>query len=167
MLECAGCESVSMRRTEYVEVTDESDVTVFPPPVARRRPHWLSSLPENVKLLMKQIYTALDSNCRALAVMGTRAVVDMVLVAQVGDAGGFTEKLKTAETGGVISRKNREVLEAALEAGNAAAHRGHQSSPDDVNAVIDIVENLLQATYQLDSLAERLKKNTPKRQRSG
>jgi hypothetical protein len=114
---------------------------------------------------MTQVYTALDANSRALAVMGARAVVDMVLVEQVGDAGGFGDKLKAAESSGVIGRKNREVLAVALEAGNAAAHRGHQPSPANVHAVVDIVENLLQATYHLDSVAQKLKQSTPKRER--
>lgn len=154
-----------MRHTAYQDVSDESDITVYPPRVARRRPQWLSILPDEVELLMTQVYAALDANSRALAVMGARAVVDMVLVAQVGDAGTFADKLKAAEGAGVISKKNREVLAAALEAGNAAAHRGHQPSSANVNAVIDIVENLLQAVYQLDSLAEKLKNSTPKRVR--
>jgi len=154
-----------MRHVSYFEASDDTSVTIYPPPVARRRPQWLLSLSAPLKLLMTQVYAALDANSRALAVMGSRAVVDMVLVDQVGDSGGFGEKLKAAENAGVISKKNREVLAAALEAGNAAAHRGHQPSNGDVNAVLDIVENLLQAVYQLDSLAERLKLNTPKRPR--
>ena len=165
LVECAGCENVSMRHVSYFEASDDTSVTIYPPPVARRRPQWLLSLSAPLKLLMTQVYAALDANSRALAVMGSRAVVDMVLVDQVGDSGGFGEKLKAAENAGVISKKNREVLAAALEAGNAAAHRGHQPSNGDVNAVLDIVENLLQAVYQLDSLAERLKLNTPKRPR--
>jgi hypothetical protein len=93
--------------------------------------------------------------------MGARAVVDLVLVEKVGDSEGFAEKLKAAEAAGVIGTKNREVLNAALDAGNAAAHRGYQATAEDVNAVMDIVENLLQAVYQLESLADRLKQTTP------
>jgi hypothetical protein len=116
-----------------------------------------------VMTLMKQVYTALDSNSRGLALMGARAAVDIVLVEKVGDSGGFAEKLKTAEAAGILGRKNRQVLDAALDAGNAAAHRGYQATADDVNAVIDIVENLLQAVYHLESLADRLKRTTPAR----
>lgn len=112
---------------------------------------------------MKQVYSALDSNSRALALMGARAVVDIVLVEKVGDNGGFAQQLKAAETAGVIGSKNRRILEAALDAGSAAAHRGYQATADDVNAVIDIVENLLQAVYHLESLADRLKQSTPAR----
>ena len=68
-----------------------------------------------------------------------------------------------AETAGVIGSKNRDVLAVALDAGSAAAHRGYQATADDVNAVMDIVENLLQAVYHLESLADRLKNTTPPR----
>jgi hypothetical protein len=163
LLRCAGCEAVSMRHVDWFEPTEETSVRIYPPRVARRKPNWLGTLPSETERLMKEVYAALDANSRALAMMGVRAVVDMVLVSQVGDSGGFAAKLKLAEQAGTISKKNREVLEAALDAGNAAAHRGHVAKTEDVQAVMDIVENLLQAEYHLQSLAERLRETTPPR----
>ena len=163
LLECAGCETVSMRHSNWFEPTDEVTVRIYPSPVSRSEPTWLRTAPLKVGMLMKQVYSALDSNSRALALMGARAVVDMVLVEKVGDIGGFAEKLRLAEEAGVIGSKNRNVLEAALDAGNAASHRGYQPTADDLNAVMDIVENLLQAVYHLESLADRLKRTTPTR----
>ena len=64
-----------------------------------------------------------------------------------------------------MSRRNAGVLEAALEAGHAAIHRGYVASSKAMNSVIDIVENLLQAMYPLETMAENLCKSTPKRQR--
>lgn len=165
LLECAGCETVSLRQTSWFEPTDETTIKTYPPSVARRRPGWRSKLPREIRDLLTQVYAALDANSRALATMGARAVLDMVLVEQVGDVGGFAQKLKALEAEGVIGRKNRQVLEAALDAGNAAAHRGHQASAEDVNAVMDILENLLQAVYHLEGLADRLKRATPARKR--
>ena len=95
--------------------------------------------------------------------MGARTLVDLVIVDKVGDVGTFAEKLKKLESEKYISGKNREVLEAALDAGNAAAHRGYSARPAQVNAVMDIVENLLQAVYVLPSMAQDLKKSTPAR----
>jgi hypothetical protein len=91
------------------------------------------------------------------------AAIDMIMTDKVGDVGSFGKKLEALEKNGVIGSKNREVLEAALDAGSAAAHRGYQPTTDDMGAVMDIVENLLQAAYHLNSLAERLKKATPAR----
>jgi Domain of unknown function (DUF4145) len=166
LVECAGCESVSMRHTYWFEPTDDTVIKTYPPPVARRRPSWRTKLPRDIRQLLDEVYSALDANSRALATMGSRAVLDMVLVQQAGDVGSFGEKLKALEAAGVVGRKNRQVLEAALDAGSAAAHRGHHASSEDVNAVMDILENLLQAIYHLEGLAERLKERTPPRKKS-
>ena len=165
LVECRGCQNISMRHTSYFDPTDETTITIYPPQVLRRRPHWLQELPDSIETIMQQTYQALDSNSRALALMGARTAVDMVMSDKIGDVGSFAKKLEALETSGVIGSRNRSVLEAALDAGNAAAHRGYQPSADDISAVMDIVENLLQAAYHLSSLAERLKKATPRRKR--
>ena len=66
---------------------------------------------------------------------------------------------------GFLSARNSEVITAALEAGSAAAHRGHAASVAEVNQVMDIVENLLQAVHVLESSAAELKNSTPPRER--
>jgi len=89
--------------------------------------------------------------------------MDMLIVEKVGDAGTFKQKLKKLQDAGFVGAKNVEVLDAALDAGSAAAHRGHAPKPSDVNAVMDIVENLLHAVYVLPGMAQGLKKTTPSR----
>jgi hypothetical protein len=95
--------------------------------------------------------------------MGARTLVDIVILEKVGDVGGFGQKLKELEAAGFVSSKNREVLEAALDAGSAAAHRGYAPKESDVNLVMNIVENLLQAVYVLHDAGEKLRKATPAR----
>lgn len=163
LLECCGCETVSMRHTNWFEPTDEVMISIYPSPVTRRRPHWLDQTPVQVRTMLLQVYTALDANSRALALMSARAVLDMVLVETVGDKGTFSAKLDAIEKKGSIGSQNRTFLDAALDAGNAAAHRGYQPTTEDLNAVMDIIENLLQAVYHLKTLAESLRKSTPTR----
>jgi hypothetical protein len=165
LLECGGCESISMRHTYFFEPTEEMEVTIYPPPTSRRPPAWQVNLPSDVQELLREVYSALAAESRSLAMMGARALVDMVLLKNVGDLGSFAEKLAAAEKAGLIGRKNRDILDTALDAGSAAAHRGYRASSFDVAAVMDIVENLLQAIYHLGSLADELKKNTPSRSR--
>jgi len=112
---------------------------------------------------MDEIYSALHANSRRLALMGARTVVDMLLMDKVGDLGTFSEKLAQLEGHGFVGRKNREFLGAALDAGNAAAHRGYQPKKEHLDHVMDIVENLLQAVYILEEAADELKKSTPAR----
>lgn len=94
--------------------------------------------------------------------MGARACVDMYINATVGDIGGFTEKLRALVEFGHLSRTDEGILEAALEVGHAASHRGHCPSSKEVNQAMDIVENLLQK-LALSKSAELLSKSTPPR----
>jgi hypothetical protein len=95
--------------------------------------------------------------------MGARSLVDMVIVDKVGDMGSFKEKLEALENKGFVSKRNQDVLYAALDAGSAASHRGHEFDTEVVNQVMDIVENLLQAIYVLEQAAQKIKNVTPPR----
>jgi len=98
--------------------------------------------------------------------MGARTLVDMAIIDKVGDVGNFGQKLEALEDHGFVSKRNCEVLSAALDAGNATAHRGHKFEARDVNQVMDIVENLLQAIYVLEKAAQKIKTATPPRKKA-
>jgi hypothetical protein len=163
MFECCGCKSVVVRRIHEFSEWDYPDVRFFPPPVSRHKPEWFDQIPASLQSLLREIYNSLDANTRALPLMGARAVLDMLIVDKVGDTGTFAGNLKELESQGFIGQRNREILEAALDAGSAAAHRGYAPKLADVHAVMDIMENLLQATYILDKVAAEIKKSTPAR----
>jgi len=87
----------------------------------------------------------------------------MLLLDKVGDAGTFAQKLAQLEDAGFVGRRDRKFLDAALDAGSAAAHRGYQPKKEHLDHVMDIVENLLQAVYILEEAADELKESTPAR----
>ena len=164
--QCCGCGSVKLRRTLFEDFAP-GDITIqyFPPPVSRHPPSWQYEVtfPDELRSVMQEVYRSLDANNRRLPMMGARTLLDVLMLDKVGDVGTFDEKLKQLEGLGFISSHNRKVLAAALDVGNAAIHRGHAPKADEVNAVMDIVENLLHAVYVLPDMAERLKKTTPQR----
>jgi hypothetical protein len=152
------------RKTIYPEVLDGEIITeYFPPAVSRRQPTWSTQLPDPILQLLREVYLALHSDSQRLAMIGTRTLVDMAILDKVGDVGNFKQKLQALEDQGFIGKRNREILEAALGAGHAAAHRGQNYKVAEVNQVIDIVENLLQAVYILEKTAAAIKKVTPPR----
>ncbi len=162
MLECRGCGGVTLRRRLVSHDVDVDDTDYYPPPVSRQFPSWGYRLPNDLDALLREIYTALHADSRRLAVMGARALVDMFMNATVGDIGGFQTKLDALVEHGYLSKRNRDILDAALDAGHAVIHRGHDPKADDVGIVFDIVENLLQP-LALEKKAADLKKHTPKR----
>jgi hypothetical protein len=162
LFECAGCESVTLRSTYTFSEWDHgtSEVRYYPPRSSRRLPTWYRKLPPQTIELLLEVYTALHADSRRLAMMGARALIDLVILDTVGDVGTFIEKLNKLTAEGYVSKRNRNVLEAALDVGNAASHRGHKPTSEHVQQVMDIVENLLQ-TRVLEPVAEDLKNATP------
>ncbi len=171
MLECRGCEEISLRRTEWCSENDPMDEpdpgTYFPPRVSRRKPAWVDRLevPSEYAGLLDEIYVALHADSRRLAMMGARALIDVAIRRSVGDQGNFGGGLSSLVEKQLISERNRAIIEAAVDVGHASAHRGHRPSADDVNVVIDIVENLIHNEL-LAEPAQALKSTTPQRERS-
>lgn len=166
MLVCCGCDNVTLRETYYEHGWGEYEhVTYYPPLVSRKLPPWHKDLPDEIRSLLDETYTALHADSCQLAMMGARALIDLTLVAKVGDSGTFKSRLDALVEKGYTSSGNVQILDIALEAGHAATHRGYVAEPDVVNNVIDIVENLLQAVHVLGAVAERLKKEMPRRPR--
>ena len=172
-LKCLGCGEVKMRHSKWV--TDEQPkVAYFPPAVFRPEPRWFSDLwqhipPGEVQVLrlLKEVYVALHNDLLALAAMGIRAVIERMMVLKVGDHGQFGKNLHQFELAGFVSRLQRERLQAVLELGHAAIHRGVSPNRDDMIAVLDVVENLVEVLYLHDEKIEALQQRTPKRVRDG
>jgi hypothetical protein len=163
ILQCCGCETISVMHTRYFAPLDEKTVSFYPPRVSRREPEWSEHLPVAIRSLIGEVYTALAADSRRLAVMGARTVVDTVIAEKVGDLGPFRQKLESLESQGYIGKANREHLAVALDAGSAVAHRGHVPSSEAVEHVMNIVENLLEAVYVLGTAADSLSRETPPR----
>ena len=166
MLQCLGCEHTKLRTTTNWSEDPEPSIEYFPPVVFRQRPKWLSDLPWRLERVMSEIYSALAADSRILALIGARTATDMATLEKVGNLNTFKDKLDALESKGLVSQQNRQFLEATIEAGNAAAHRGHLPNPSDVNHAMDIVENLLESIYVLPPGADKLKKSTPPRRKA-
>ena len=163
MLECCGCESVTLLHKQSFDDIWDDRTEYYPPPLARSSPRWRWKLPDQLRKLLDEMYSALNANSRMLALMGARAALDMLFTDKIGDIGGFQEKLERLEKKGFVAKRNREFLLAMLDAGHAAAHRGYEPTQEQLTHVMDILENLLEAVYILEHVAETLKQTTPPR----
>jgi hypothetical protein len=167
MLECCGCENVTLRKIFWFSEWNDEQVTYYPPKISRRIPPWHDHLPDTMKSLFREVYSALGSDSGALVMMGAKALIDLAIVERVGDVGSFERKLEALQKAGFVSEFNLKILEAALEAGNAAAHRGHRPESKHIQQVMSIVENMVENMYMLEPFARQLKQSTPPRQKIG
>lgn len=162
IMECCGCETLSLKKSVYCTEDEHESVTVFPPAVSRQKPNWHADLPDEYQTLLSEVYSALHSDSRMLALMGARALVDMFLTSHTGSSDGFEAKIRQLTKNGFLCARDSEILSAAIDAGHAAAHRGHCPSQINTASVLDIVENLLHKEV-LAGNAETLRKNIPAR----
>jgi hypothetical protein len=163
MLECCGCGTVLFKHESIFSEDPEPTIIFYPPRVSRPSPKWKWKLPYQITGLLNETYAALHADSRTLALMGARAIVDMIMIDKVGDIGTFPQKLEGLEQQGFVSNKNRSILSTVLDAGSAAAHRGYIPEDEELNCVMDIIENLLEAVYILEKLAKKLQEKTPPR----
>jgi hypothetical protein len=178
-LKCCGCDKVKIRHINWdsAYVSEEGDsyviTTYFPAAVSRREPQWIQHPPYfNVREsfmtilgLFREVYIALRNDCRRLAAMGVRSVIEHIMIEQVGDNGSFRSNLKSLEAAGFISTKQAETLYAIIEAGNATTHRGFMPSEQDLSTLLNIAESLYETVYIHPLQADYLKKRIPPRTR--
>jgi hypothetical protein len=174
-LKCCGCEAVKLLHVSWFSEDDEPSITYFPPAVFRRHPKWFVDLidkvpPDNdfVVILLNEVYVALHNDLTSLATMGVRALLEKVMISQSGDLGSFAAHVRKFEELGHLSKKQRERLDAILDAGHAAMHRLYSPKSNDVITLLDIAENIIESVFLHDSQIEKLKLNVPaKKQRHG
>ncbi|MBV9587257.1 MAG: DUF4145 domain-containing protein [Alphaproteobacteria bacterium] len=149
--------------------TDFLEIVAYPPRSARRKPQWMGRysaedrfIPDPVKELMKEIYIGLQNGSRRLVTMGTRAVLESIMVHKTGDHGKFNLNLDEFQKAGYLSVRQRNTVEAILEAGHATIHRGWAPSDDDVSALLDITESVIEATYLHEPRAKNIERGVPR-----
>lgn len=183
ILECCGCEGLSVRKLHWFSEWDYIDddpntgairmvpgikTTYWPSVSKRKQPSWIDQIgDEALRNVLRETYTALDAGILVLATIGTRTALDRAMYLLVGDpSGGFAGKLKRMVEEGHIGESEKTTLLAMTDAGSAAAHRGYGPSPDALTTILDAVENFLHREFVLKKAAVEVKKKIPPRQKS-
>lgn len=177
LLRCLGCDAVRLKHQSWFsEDYDERGLPAvntewFPPSVRRQKPSWrrefrgaLSGSLYSYNSLSDEIYEALAIGAHRLATMGVRALVESIMIEQVGDQGNFVNTISAFFDAGHVAPNQQGIFrDTLIEAGHAAMHRGFEPSADTVNTLLDIIEGIMHAIYYAPLLAAQVNKTIPKR----
>jgi len=147
---CVGCHELCIRKTVDDSEAEYPNEEYYPPrpgAEARTPPKWIHTLPDNIDLLVEEVFTALQNRSYRLVAMGLRALMDALMNATIGDCGGFEEKIREMIDEGLLSKVQKEVLEPTLELGHAAIHRGHAPTGNQVDAALAVVMSMLELFF--------------------
>ena len=174
MLECSGCHRVCLWQQCRFLPDGEVEHSYYPSPVSRTEPDWL--LPMMIGLtgnkkdaelgsLLHEIYQAVRGEQYRLAAMGIRALLEQIMVSQVGEMFSFERQLDAFEKAGYISFIQRDTMKATLEVGHAAMHRAYRPTEEDIKVALDVVEGVMAPLYHHRSKAEKMADRVPPRPR--
>jgi hypothetical protein len=174
VLVCRECGHVTYRTLYWIHdfggdpYVDKMDV--FPPPSFRPRPKWYARLDERYRLILDEVYLALDHGMFFIASTGTRTALDSLIVDRIEDIGDFKEKIDELVKRAILEPDLGELLRKVIDAGSASAHRGFKPDAESIKTMMDITEQIFYRVciepkdrYQLKVKAEELQKQTPKR----
>lgn len=183
VLECRGCgehyfKSKSSNSDDYYYYYDDEieskelenieTINYWPPAAKRKPPEWVGEIWFEDRVLgslFDDVYTALSNNLGVLAAIGMRTVFDRASeLLKIDPAKTFKEKLSKLKDGDHINEKEKAVLRALIDAGSAAAHRGWQPKPKQLDAMMTILEAFLHRAFLLEDIGAELDKGVPKRQ---
>ena len=179
IIECCGCEHLAFaQRTNYsadttyrknprtneLELDLEWQQNIYPPVTYRSLPSWHESLKDcTLYELIEEIYKSLPIDCRYLAAMGSRTLIDRLLLLTVGDQGTFTRGLEKLLSDSIISEHEHQILTTTVKAGNAAAHRAWSPAEEELVTILDTVEGLIYRLLVLPERTNKLEQSIPSR----
>ena len=118
----------------------------------------------DLRRVLDEVYEALDHGLTVLAAIGTRTLLDMVMLLRVGDVdGGFSGKLEAMASEGRIGGEEKETFRVMVDVGSAAAHRGFTPRKQTLDKVLTATESLLHRELILPDDVEAVRKATPVR----
>lgn len=160
---CRGCEKINLKHIVRNSPDRETDqIFHFPRKPIRQVPNWVIKLPMKYVEILQEVYVSINEKLFILSLTGIRTLLDIYIVDKIGDAGTFKQKLNKLVSDSIITTSKATVLETAIDAGNASAHRGYKPDKETLFQILDIVENLLQSEI-VDRNATHIKQKTPPR----
>ncbi len=162
--ECNGCESVTMHTSWHNSGQPDPIEEQWPPKVSRRQPKWMFELFLSDNLnnpfkheFIREIYSSLKAGNLRLTVLGVRALFEQVMLEHIDDKGTFAKNIEQFEASGFISHIQREAILPVIEAGHASMHRGFKATEQQVEAILDVTENVIESIYITKSRTTGLK----------
>jgi hypothetical protein len=195
LLVCRGCDfpfaqTVGTDSESYYDYYDQNGehvqesietIDFWPPKAKRERPNWFEhnriegthifkDVPLNTAL--NELYRALDAGLLILSSIGIRTAFDAACEALEIETGlPFERKLEALVKNGKIRDSESDALNVLIEAGSAAAHRGWEPDPEQLDVQMDILEEFILNSMVLPARqkkkadkVEKLKKAVPPRQ---
>ncbi|EMK8059137.1 DUF4145 domain-containing protein [Escherichia albertii] len=164
MVKCCGCDTISFRRefhdleATYPTGEDEwetpIDIDCYPPKEITLLKTY--QLPDTVRGIFSETCLAIATDSLTLAGIGVRATIEAICIDKGISGKDLSKKINNLATNGYISKKDCARLHSIRFIGNDAAHEITKPSKTSLDAVLQIIEHLLQSVYIFNNTTSSL-----------
>lgn len=179
ILQCGGCTKIfyMTETTEHhgADYEDSHSYESYPLRVSRYvyipiNPFDLNVSAAEIGQLESEVNTAISSRLYRLAAMGIRTLVMLIVnKATTSQFDSFNPCLDYLFDNGIVTERQREILNQTIELGSSAVHRNHQPDLKQIVAAADIVNLfstlLLRAEKSVSEIENKLPPDTRKKRR--
>lgn len=159
--ECGGCKTLTGEVIyKFSETVPDFDRTFYPKREDRGlNPKIYEFIPEKLDELYKEVIISCNNSCNVLCAMGLRALIEGILVDKGIKGGTLYDKIENAD---IINESIRTNLHGFRFLGNDAAHELEKPSREDLWLAIDVIEDILNISYELDTKSKLIHKKFSK-----
>jgi Domain of unknown function (DUF4145) len=167
-VKCRGCDTISFAEVSWnsEDMDDEgqpiAQTNLYPSRAVRKPIEDYFYLPGKVFVVYKETLAALSNKAPILAAIGIRAVVEAICADKGSVARNLEGKIDLLVQNGHLSSSQAGFLHLQRFMGNAAAHEIAAPDRTELEAALDIAENLLKTLYVLPMLAQDMRKSQTK-----
>jgi uncharacterized protein YutE (UPF0331/DUF86 family) len=118
-------------------------IETFPARHFRIKPFWYKQLVNKYRSILDEVYLALDNGLYYIASTGIRTAIDLIISDKIGDYGTYKQKIDLLIANNIVTKEDREIIDAVIDAGSASAHRGFQPDKELINHMVEITEQII------------------------
>ena len=161
IIQCLGCDSFAFRSEYsdsdsfiYDEHSYEPGITVRVYPIVIKSHKRLDNqylLPKPINLMYNESLDALAADCKTLAGVGFRAVIEAVCLDKKIAGDGLEDKINNLARGHYITPSEKSRLHSIRFLGNDSVHDIKTPTAEQLSLVLQIIEHLLSSIYLMDA----------------
>jgi uncharacterized C2H2 Zn-finger protein len=159
IIRCSGCDTISYRSYKYNSEVEDSDGYWEEryPAIAIKIKKEFKYLPSTLIQIYEEVIMTYNNNGFILCAAGIRAVLEGICKNKGITDGVLKKKIINMREQGFISSQQENILHKLRFLGNDALHDLQMPTKEEIDAALDIIENIIESLYEILGKANILK----------
>ena len=159
IIRCFGCDTISYRSYKYNSEVEDNDGYWEEryPAIESKIKKGFKYLPSTLIQIYEEVIMTYNNNGFILCAAGIRAVLEGICKNKGITDGVLDKKINNMREQGFISQQQENIMHKLRFLGNDALHDLQIPTKEEIDAALDIIENIIESLYEILGKANILK----------